>query len=111
MNTQINQSTPVPSTNPISAPVSHLLSTLLNATRSNGLETTNSKTSLQKMSLFYCYFLVPPTNSIVNPVPNLPINFTMPPPNHFSINQLLANVFSLGLSSSTTTPFSKYSSF
>jgi len=115
----VNPSTSIPITNPTLASVSNLsttttnlLSALLNATRSNGIETTNGMTIIFIFLLnsYHFLFLVPPpTNPIVNPVPNLPLNFNIPPPNHFSINQLLVNVLSLGIPPRAT--FSKYSFF
>jgi hypothetical protein len=85
----------------------------LNITRPNGIETTNGKTTIfifsKKKNSNHFLFLVPPTNPIVNPVLNLPINFNIPPPNHFSLNQLLASALSLGIPPTTT--FSKYSFF
>jgi len=81
----------------------------LNITRPNGIEITNGKTAIfifSKKNFNRFLFLVPPTNPIVNPVLNLPINFNVPPPNHFSLNQLLASALSLGIPPTTT--FSKY---
>jgi len=109
VNTPINQITPAPSINSTLAPVPNLLSVLLNMTRPNGIETANSKiTILILLEMFhYPLFLVPPTNSMVNLTPNLPLNFSIPPPTVASINQLAANVLSLGLLPPPT--FSKYS--
>ncbi len=111
MNTAINQITPVPSINSTLAPVPNLLSVLLNMARPNGIETANSKiTILILLEIFdYPLFLVPPTNSMVNLTPNLPLSFNIPPPTIASINQLAANVLSLGLLPPPT--FSKYSVF
>ena len=42
--------------------------------------------------------LVSPANAMANLLPNLPINFNLPPPpTSFPLSQLLANAISLGL--------------
>jgi hypothetical protein len=109
LTTQIN---PTLTTVPNVTSTSALLSALLNVTRPNGIETTNSKATnlifLQKLQSIF-FFLVPPTNLIGNPVLNLPLNFNLPPPTNLSLNQLLVNALSFGLPPQTT--FSKYYSF
>ncbi|CAF4719680.1 unnamed protein product [Rotaria socialis] len=65
-----------------------LLSALLNATRTANNETTNGKRTLES----------PPPNSMVNMLPNLSLNFNLPPPpTPFPLSQLIANALTLGI--------------
>jgi hypothetical protein len=44
------------------------------------------------------FLLVPPSNSIANLLPNLPLNFNLPPPpTPFPLSQLIANALTLGI--------------
>ncbi|CAF0989834.1 unnamed protein product [Rotaria sordida] len=74
--TQINPSNTITSTNLPLASIQNFISSLLNISRPNEINTTN----------------IPPTNSIVNLVSNPSVNMNLTIPTNFSINQLLANV-------------------
>jgi hypothetical protein len=44
------------------------------------------------------FLLVPPPNPIANLLPNLPLNFNLPPPpTSFPLTQLIANALTLGI--------------
>lgn len=108
VNTSISQTTPVTSTNSVLPSLSNLssssnyLSTLLNLTRSNGIDPATSMkidALLDKIQLNP--LAAPPANPIINPVPALPLNFNLPAANPLIINQLLAQTFALGMLSPT----------
>lgn len=77
----------------------HLLSALLNMTRPPGHETQNGKNQIIRESpknFLHVCFSVPPTNPIANLLPNLPLNFNLPPPpTPFPL--LIASALSLGI--------------
>ncbi|CAF1593170.1 unnamed protein product [Adineta ricciae] len=72
--------TTVSATPTLAAPP-NFLSAFINATRTIGNESAN----------------VPPPNPIANLLPNIPLNFNLPPPPSCSLTQLIANALTLGI--------------
>ena len=106
LTTPISQSVTLPTINPISTPVtnvpnpSNLLSFLMNMAQSTTNRNENYPNFADQISILFL-FLASLTNPLLNPVVNLPLNFSVPSP---SISQLAA---ALSLLQPATAPIAR----